>query len=116
MMTNDDKRIEKFFAQHQPGIPDNGFSKRVMDKLPMPIEHKNRLWVAFCWLAGVALFLVFNGLSAVHHVLLMMGEELLLLVRSFSLAPTSLFYYFAAFAVLSLVTAYNVVMEERGRG
>lgn len=116
MMTDDDKRIEDFFARYQPGIPDDGFSKRVMNKLPMPIEHKNRLWVAFCWLAGVVLFLVFNGVSAVRHVLLMLGEELWLLVRSISVAPTSLFFYFAAFAVLSLVTAYNVVMEERGRG
>lgn len=57
MDTNDlcnEKLIERFFNENPIEIEDNGFSRRVMRRLPDRPARLNRLWTGFC----AAMFLV----------------------------------------------------------
>ncbi len=65
MMETDDKLIREFFGTHKTEIADNGFSRRVMRKLP----DRNRKWAQVLTLClsfvAVTLFYVFDGLHAI---------------------------------------------------
>jgi hypothetical protein len=61
METNEtDKMLKNFFSGYKQEIPDNGFTLRVMRKLP---EHTDRSWIVWVFAAcGMALSL-YLGLS-----------------------------------------------------
>lgn len=57
METKDtDKLLKNFFGEHKQEIQDNGFTRRVMQKLP---EQADRSWIVWCFaLVGMALSLI----------------------------------------------------------
>ncbi len=65
MMETDDKLIRAFFAEQKQEIPDNGFSRRVMHRLPYRTSLLIKVWSLFVTLVAVILFFVFDGLQAV---------------------------------------------------
>ena len=67
---NDDLLLQQFFSDAaQQTIADDGFTERVMQRLPQTshvtshVSTKlfNRLWTAFCILVFAVLFMIFNG-------------------------------------------------------
>ena len=67
---NDDLLLQQFFSDAaQQTIADDGFTERVMQRLPQTshvtshVSTKlfNRLWTAFCVLVFALLFVIFNG-------------------------------------------------------
>lgn len=73
MTENNEKLIASFFedSKHQM-LPDNGFTNRVMNRLP---EHRytrmlclNRLWTAVCVVAGVLLFFMNDGFGLLKNI------------------------------------------------
>ena len=61
MTDKDNLLLEDFFKQAaQQQIEDNGFTKRVMENLPVSQQEKahrlSLLWTAFCVALGVVLF------------------------------------------------------------
>ena len=65
-MTDNNQFLEDFFKQAaQQQIEDNGFTERVMQKLPDArtdnVRRLSRLWSLFCILVGVGLFFAFGG-------------------------------------------------------
>lgn len=71
MMETDDKLIRAFFAEQKQEIPDNGFSRRVMNRLPCRTSLLIKVWSLFIMLVAIILFLVFDGLqqSLPRHVI-----------------------------------------------
>ena len=65
MMETDDKLIRAFFAEQKQEIPDNGFSRRVMHRLPCRTSLLIKVWSLFIMLVAIILFLVFDGLQAI---------------------------------------------------
>ena len=65
MMETDDKLIRAFFAEQKQEIPDNGFSRRVMNRLPCRTSLLIKVWSLFIMLVAIILFLVFDGLQAI---------------------------------------------------
>ena len=64
MIDDNEQLLRQFFSEaSQQQIADEGFSERVMRKLPSRINWFNRLWTAFCILVFVVLFIVFDGMS-----------------------------------------------------
>ena len=62
----DEQLIRKFFAEQTAEIPDNGFTLRVMNRLPGRSEQwLNRLWIALCTIVGVVVFFVGRGWSGI---------------------------------------------------
>lgn len=44
MMETDDKLIRAFFAEQKQEIPDNGFNRRVMNRLPCRTSLLIKVW------------------------------------------------------------------------
>lgn len=72
METNEtDKMLKSFFSEHKKEISDNGFSKRVMRKLP---EQADRSWIVWIFAAigmAITIFLVLNS-GFVNQVYILM--------------------------------------------
>lgn len=65
MMENNDKLLEQFFADNRQEIADNGFTRRVMHRLPSNSRRLSQIWTAFCFTLALVLFVAFDGLQLV---------------------------------------------------
>ena len=95
MTDNDNRLIEAFFSEAaQQQIEDNGFTQRVMDRLPdtgVSLTHRlSRLWTLFCVVIGGVLFLVFNGWESLKASLRILFETAVTSLSVFvTTAPTA---------------------------
>lgn len=69
MESNDDKLLRDFFATEKKEIADNGFSRRVMRRLPSRINRLMQIWAVFVSLVALLLFFAVDGLQAVVSTL-----------------------------------------------
>lgn len=60
---NDDILVRKFFSDNRIEVCDDGFSKRVMRRLPNRTRCISRIWTAVCCVAGLLIFLTNKGFS-----------------------------------------------------
>lgn len=60
---NDDILVKKFFSENRIDVPDDGFSKRVMRRLPNRTRRISRLWTAVCVVVGLMIFFRNKGFS-----------------------------------------------------
>jgi hypothetical protein len=70
MEDNNDILLQQFFAEaSRQEIADDGFSRRVINRLPSRVNWLVRLWTVFCVTVGIVLFVVFRGWELVaEHV------------------------------------------------
>lgn len=61
---NNDKLLRDFFAENKQEIADNGFSRRVMRRLPDRSYRLTRIWSAFVMALAAVLFVWLGGLEA----------------------------------------------------
>lgn len=66
MTETDDKLLREFMQQQKREIPDNGFSHKVIRKLPSPDREirLSKVWTFFCIIVTVILFFTCNGIQA----------------------------------------------------
>lgn len=65
----DDKFLKEFFEEHKQEIPDNGFSHKVISRLPgKKITVISNIWVLACSALAIILFLTMDGLQAIWEV------------------------------------------------
>ncbi|WP_321478385.1 DUF5056 domain-containing protein [uncultured Bacteroides sp.] len=69
MMEKDDMLLNQFFNTQKKEIEDNGFSRRVMRKLPNRTKYLSKLWVSFCTALALILFFTMNGLQLMTNAL-----------------------------------------------
>jgi hypothetical protein len=60
MMENDDKLIRQFLRENRQEIADNGFSRRVRNRLPTREQRISNIWTACCSVVIIALFFLLN--------------------------------------------------------
>ena len=74
MVMTDNELLEKLFEPaRQMTVEDNGFSDRVMERIPRRSTRTlSRLWTIFCVAVAGALFVVFDGLQVVASGLVML--------------------------------------------
>lgn len=65
MKETDDNLVRTFFAEHKQEIPDNGFSRRVMRRLPYRTGLLIKVWSIFVTVLAIILFLAFDGFQAI---------------------------------------------------
>ncbi|HIZ33710.1 MAG TPA: DUF5056 domain-containing protein [Candidatus Bacteroides merdigallinarum] len=65
MMENNDQLIEQFLAPARKDIPDDGFTKRVMQRVPDRHERLSQVWNYAGFTLALALFLVLDGVRVV---------------------------------------------------
>lgn len=65
MMENDDKLLKDFFDENRQEIEDNGFSRRVLHRLPGHSRRLSQIWTTFCFTLALVLFVALDGLQLV---------------------------------------------------
>lgn len=62
MDEQNEKLLRQFFSEAaEQKIEDNGFTEKVMDRLPVRVKRYTRIWTIFCVLFAAALFTIFHG-------------------------------------------------------
>lgn len=61
MMENDDKLIKNFMLAYKHEIEDNGFSRRVIRRLPQQAKWLSDILSVICAIICCTLFYIFNG-------------------------------------------------------
>lgn len=62
MIDNDELLLEQFFQQaREVQLPDDGFSRRVINRLPERAMRQSRLWTAVCVAVSLVLFTLVGG-------------------------------------------------------
>jgi hypothetical protein len=110
MTADDDKLLESFIqeAAHQT-IEDNGFSQRVMHRLPSRSDRLARLWTVFCIALGIALFIFLRG----GELLLTYIEVWVRTIPTMQLPQINLPVMLVTVATLLGVGIYELLNNER---
>lgn len=111
MNDNNEQLLRQFFSEAaQQQIADDGFSERVMHRLPSRINWFNRLWTAFCILVFAVLFVVFDGMSQ-------LAVQLEVMIRTMSTHDFSinLLMVFSVIFGLLFVGVGEVIYSEANR-
>ncbi|MDR0893212.1 MAG: DUF5056 domain-containing protein [Mediterranea sp.] len=79
---DNDKFLREFLAAGKPEVPDDGFSKRVMRRLPERSAHDrwrslNRLLTLLVTVLSVTLFYLLGGFQAMGNTLKGVGSNIL---------------------------------------
>ena len=113
MTERDDELLMHFFSEHKQEIFDNGFSERVMQKLPRSaIRTYNRLWTLFCCMVGLAFILLTRGweqVTRIGHILSSQFYDALYGLNLTSFTPVVLFVAMLTFIG---VTVYNLNLSK----
>ena len=100
----DEALLEQFFAAQRIEIEDNGFSQRVMRRLPSRTSRLNRLWTLLCVVLGLVFFFVVRGWQA-------LADAVTIVLRT--LPAQDVFQLTPLTIVISLVLlAYMVVFHQ----
>lgn len=65
MMKNDEQLIRRFMQDNKQEVADNGFSRRVMHRLPLRPKEISDMLTAVGVILGCILFYVFDGLNLI---------------------------------------------------
>lgn len=112
MMENDDKLITLFFEEQMPDKHDDGFSRKVMRRLPDKTRNLSRLWTMICSVAGVALFLLIDGIDSLRIGLGNVLGDFVGSVSSFHIVDFTPLAIVIGFFTLVGVMVFNIVMVE----
>lgn len=69
MTENDDKLIEQFLAPGRRELDDNGFTDRVMRRLPQRHDRLAQLWTWGGFTLALVLFIALDGVQLIWNVL-----------------------------------------------
>lgn len=69
MTENDDRLIEQFLAPGRREIADNGFTHRVLNRLPDRRERLARLWTFTGFTLALVLFIALDGIELIWNSL-----------------------------------------------
>lgn len=69
MTENEDQLIGQFLAPARRDIPDNGFTRRVMQRVPDRRDRLARVWTCTGFTLAIALFLALDGVRVVWQSL-----------------------------------------------
>lgn len=105
----DDVLVRRFFEENRMEMPDNGFSRRVMRRLPDRAVRINRIWTAACFAAGILLFVRNKGLTVLSECL---KDALGNVVFQDFLLQNPLLLVFSLIVVV-LTGCYSLVVSER---
>ena len=104
----DELLVRKFFEDNAVEVPDDGFTRRVMRRLPDRERRLSRIWAAVCAVAGVLMLHKFNWLGVLVSYI---GS----LVKGIGLPSNDIgSYALALVSVLFLIFlgGYKVLSEE----
>ncbi len=105
--TDDDLLLEQFFqAARAEQLPDNGFTHRVMTRLPEHQVRLSRLWTAACIAVGLIVFTLIDGWN-----ILVAG--IIGLLATMPTTSSQLLHLMLCGAVLTALAAAELIRRER---
>lgn len=105
----DDILICRFFSECSADIADNGFSRRVMKRLPARgAGRAGRLWQIVCLIAGVAFFILNHGWDVLTGCLKGIVADIVTLDAS-GMSPTALLISLQVFV---FIFGHNIVATD----
>lgn len=113
MTDNDDKLIEQFFERHPMEIKDDGFSRRVMQRLPEKQLRESRVWTIICSAAGIAMFFLLDMADSLKAIAVAMSGDVAGALSSLSIQGVSPLTAGIALLTITLVTLYNLSADFR---
>lgn len=116
MTDNDERLVASFFEQHkQAQLEDNGFTERVMRRLPQEYSRMvmlNRIWTAVCTAASVALFVMADGFTLVKNVATNFLADAMGSLLSVSTSPASAAMIVTGALAIGYVALYNTLATD----
>lgn len=110
MTEKDNDLLLRFFHEHRQEIADNGFSQRVMRRLPAPAlaPGQSRLWRAVCLTAGLVFFFFTHGWEQLLPIFRILYGECSVALHSVHITASTLLVLLGILSTLAVVAAYNV--------
>lgn len=109
----DDELLMQFFSAAKQEIPDNGFSEKVMQRLPQRARRMNRIWSTICFAIGMAIFLLFDGIADLRMLAGQVMGDVCGYLSSIDLTGFSPLLLLASTAILGTVALYNILSTQR---
>ena len=87
MMEDNERLLQNFFCEAaRTPVADDGFTNRVMQRLPQRVNRFTQLWNVFCITVFVVLFVVFRGWESLMAQFEVMARTLAATSFSFNLS------------------------------
>ncbi len=105
---SDEALLENFFLAGRKEMADNGFTEKVMNRLPTTVSWLNKLWTIVCVIAGIA-FLYFS------HALQGLADSMKTTaagMHSLSLTPSMFLSIMLILSVLTVIGSYSFFQKE----
>lgn len=121
MSLDDEQMLQMFFADHQMDIPDDGFSKRVMERLPASSHRRlERWWQVACIVMGIVFIISTQLVSSLQDSLfaskvagMMLFSKMLCNLGDMLVQPQQLLMLLGGLLTLFCVWGYNKVLDAR---
>lgn len=102
MENNDDILLMKFFDGQRQDIADDGFSQKVMQRIPQQSARPYIIWQLICTVAGIVVFFLAGGIDTLRTALVNSVVNMAAYVLSVDLSAVSpLMIYAMLFAICS---------------
>lgn len=98
MKTEDEILVNSFLKAQVKDIPDAGFTRRVIRRIPNRASRYNRWWQIFCTAIFAVLFTLLNGFSVLGH----------LLSHTIEKAPQFSAFIFTPHAIMAIISLVAV--------
>ncbi|MDD7258357.1 MAG: DUF5056 domain-containing protein [Prevotellaceae bacterium] len=105
-----DDFVARFFEENRQDIKDNGFSRRVMSRLPRSANKLNRIWTVFCIAMGVAFLVYSKAWTILSGNMRGIWTDIITSDSLFNNNPIMIYY---SLLVLAFMGGYQWVMAEK---
>ncbi|MCR5131400.1 MAG: DUF5056 domain-containing protein [Prevotella sp.] len=110
-LLTDDELLEKFFNENRVELDDDGFSERVMEKLPQGTLRLSRLWTLICSVVGIGFFIWADGFGQLKRVFQNSLGNIEGFVSSIDFSNISPMMLMMAALVGSILVAWNLLAD-----
>lgn len=104
----DELLLRKYFNENKTDVPDDGFSRRVMRRLPDRARRLNHIWTAVCLLLGTLLCVASDWLGALSATV----KELAMLISANPVLAEHPYLLWQLLVMIIFVGGYKALAKE----
>lgn len=108
-LDDDSRLLGAFFAENTIEVADDGFTERVMQRLPERSSRLNRIWTWICVVAGVMFLVVTKS----WLTLCALAKSMLLSIDLKQFAEINFVPYIVAMLVISMFLGYSLAEQRK---
>ncbi|MDD7317538.1 MAG: DUF5056 domain-containing protein [Prevotella sp.] len=108
-LDDDSRLLSAFFAENTIEVADDGFTERVMQRLPERRSRLDRIWQWSCVAAGVIFFVLTKSWVVLYSVV----RNAVASIDIERIANANLMPYIIAMLVISMILGYSLAEQRR---